>query len=323
MRGWESIEFKEMYQSACEYLGNEQVIRLVVSPDQDYIKQVSIMLRKKRITHYVYDPRTGSQDCLKGFWQSIRIAFLMQTFQITPIAILTDLSIRLWRSQAGIVTAKDGLAVCFMSARQMSPIFPHSRLLGPSLIPFSVKTRELLDELIQARTSVIQTKAIFTGSLYEPRTSILTEVQERVWALGGDFEILGRILGTSRVSDEAYWSRLVNAGVVFTTSVQMKQPGTDWDNIPNLIYRYLEVLASGSLLIAQEVPSVRRYFLPDQHFVAYENPQDAAEKIVFYLKNRVARDRIAQLGKAKADALINAGIFWLLIDSRLGKNSLY
>ena len=52
----------------------------------------------------------------------------------------------------------------------------------------------------------------------------------------------------------------------------------DWSWIQNLVYRYLEVLASGSLLIAPNVPGVDRYFKPGIHFVSYENNDDAIDE---------------------------------------------
>ena len=57
----ESIEFKELCQSACEYLPPENVHRLIVRPGKDYLRQIADIVRAKPITHYLYDPRTGSR----------------------------------------------------------------------------------------------------------------------------------------------------------------------------------------------------------------------------------------------------------------------
>ena len=322
-RGWESIEFKELYQSACEYVGPDRVLRFVVKRDVDYLEQLASLLRTHRVSHYLYDPRTGSQHWWHGLWQSLRVATLLQCRNVTPIVLLTDLSIRIWRAQASVVTARKGLVVSFMSPRVVHPIFPHSRLIGPCLMPFSMQTRDSLDSLISSRQGNTIPQAIFTGSLYEPRTSILKDIESGVKARGGNFECLGRIVGTTRVADEKYWRRLVNADIVFTTSVQMIHSGTDWAHIPHLIYRYLEVIASGSLLVAQEVPAVRRFFTPGVHYVAYTNSQDAIDKIIFYLKNNREREAIAMQGKKRADSLLNSRFFWLSIDASLGRRSIF
>lgn len=321
-RGWESIEFKEQYQSACEYVGTEWVIRLVVKPELDYVKQVAALLRANSITHYLYDPRTGSQQWGQALWQSFCVATLLLRYRVIPIVLLTDLAVRRWRAQAALVSVWQGLVITFMSARVVSPIFPHKRLLGPSLMPFSRQTGDMLTEFIRSRRPNRVPRAIFTGSLYEPRTSILGAIEEGVKAQGGSFECLGRIIGTARVTDQEYWLRLVNADIVFTTSVQMHQDGTDWTHIPHFLYRYLEVLASGSLLIAEDVPAVRRFFTPGIHFVSYENVEDGIDKIMKYLSDAELRNKISQEGKKQAQALLNARAFWMMIDGALGTESI-
>lgn len=322
VKGWESIEFKELYRSACEYLGTENVHQLIIQPGEDYVRQVAHALGTNRITHYLYDPRTGSQRPWLGLWQSLRIAVLLQNHNVVPIVLLTDLAVRNWRSQSAVVSARRGVVVCFMAVRRVGAIFPHNRLIGPSLMPFSVQTKQLLDTLIDKRPENAPPKTIFTGSLYEPRTTILERVRSGLAARGFVFEMKGRVMGSARVPDAAYWSRLCHSDIVFTTADQMIQNATDWTHIPHLVYRYLEVLVSGSLLVAPDVPSVRRYFTPGEHFAAYDSPEDAIEMIAHYAENKGDRLRIAQNGKSRADALISARCFWLSIDTSLASDSL-
>ena len=63
-----------------------------------------------------------------------------------------------------------------------------------------------------------------------------------------------RMLGTNKKSDEDYWKMLINSKLVITTSNQIDDFTTDWAHINHLIYRYLEVPACGSTLVAQKVP---------------------------------------------------------------------
>jgi hypothetical protein len=110
IKGWESIEFKELQQSAIEYLSEGQVVRLEINKDNSYIKQVLSSIKRNRPTHFLYDPRTGSQNCYFGFIQAFVLAHIFLIYKIIPISLLTDLSIRKWRLFSATVTAGDGNA---------------------------------------------------------------------------------------------------------------------------------------------------------------------------------------------------------------------
>ncbi len=324
VKGWESIEFKELYQSAGEYLPPENVHRLIVQTKNSYLKQIADILRLKPITHYLYDPRTDNSDVAlwRPLWQSFRVAMLLHKHGVVPIVLLTDLAVRSWRTQAAVISAQKGVVICFMSPRRVGQIFPHRRLLGPSLMPFSVKTMQMLNGLIEQRQKNVPPTAIFAGSLYEPRTTKLEQIRSGLASRGFVFDIKGRSMGSARVTDEEYWSRLCYSDIVVTTADQAIQNVNDWNHIPHLIYRYLEVLASGALLVAQDVPSVRRYFTPGIHFVSFDSPDDAIDVISYFLDNKTERLLIARQGKERAEKLISSRSFWLLTDSAIGVDSM-
>lgn len=332
VKGWESIEFKELYQSACEYLQPENVHQLIVHPEKNYIEQVSSALSTKRITHYLYDPRTGGSGFWLRLWQSLRLAILLQKHDVVPIVLMSDLSVRIQRSQGAIVSARRGLVVCFMSPRRTTSFFPHRRLIGPSLMPFSVKTKQMLDNLIEKRPRNSPAKTIFIGSLYEPRTTTLEKIRSGLAVRGFAFEIKGRIVGAARVTDHEYWATLCYSDIIVTTADQgihyttasgrMVQRGADRIDIPQLVYRYLEAIASGVLLAAPDVPSVRRYFTPGEHFISFDSPESAIEVISNFLENDMERLKIARQGKERADALISSRCFWMSVDNSLGSDSL-
>jgi hypothetical protein len=323
IKGWESIEFKELQQSAIEYLSEGQVVRLEINKDNSYIKQVLASIKKNRPSHFMYDPRTGSQNSNVGFIQAFVLAHIFLIYKVIPISLLTDLSIRKWRLFSATATAWDGITITFMHPKVMHPIFPHSRLIGPCLMPFSKKLLEKIELLRNESTDIKKnSSAIFTGSLYEPRHTTLKNIQKNVAILGGEFEILGRPIGSTRVDDRTYWKRLINNGIIVTTATQISQPGTDMTWVPHLLYRYLEVLSCGSLLIAHNVPGINRYFVPGIHFIDFESEMDAAEKILLLQKNSELRKKIANQGHLKAKNLINSNIFWASIDSALGNKSL-
>lgn len=316
-KGWESIEFKEIYQSAVEFIGNDKVLKLTIKRDADYISQVKDFIGCNKITHYLYDPRTGSQDFFTGLKQSFYMAFLLHSYRIIPIVLLTDLSVRTWRSQSAVVSAKSGIVITFMSPQKIQPIFPHRRLVGPSLMPFSNNTLNKLKLLKEANSHQQYFVVRFTGSLYEPRTTFLNHVNKILKNSNQELEILGRTLGSTRVTDDEYWNRLSSALIIITTADQMQQEGTDWTWIPHLVYRYLEVLAAGSLLMAPVVPCLARYFIPDIHFVSFTTAENAAEKASYYLNHPDEARKIAAAGHDKATHLIRSHLFWIQIETGL------
>jgi hypothetical protein len=322
LKGWESLEFKELYASACEYLGSDRVYKVQIRKDENYLRQIRMALGEARPSHYLYDPRTGSQNWYVGLWQAFNIAFLLHLQGTIPIVLLTDLHVRTWRAQSAIVTAKRGTVIAFVSVREISPIFPHRRLVAPSLMPLSETTMAFLDALFEKRPQNPPRKALFTGSLYEPRNSILRTIAENLKSRGFVLEIKGREDGGPRIPDLDYWSMLSHELIIVTTADQIDSILIDWQWIKHLLYRYIEVMASGALLVAPDVPGVRRYFVPGEHFVSFTTPAHASEVIEYYLNNEAERAAIAQKGRARAKALVAARSFWVGVDIGLGKDSL-
>jgi glycosyltransferase involved in cell wall biosynthesis len=322
IRGWDSIEFKELYASSCEYLDEESVRKIVIDKDSSYLAQVRLAINTIKPTHYLYDPRTGSQNWIKGLWEAIYISLFLHARGIIPVVLLTDLALRKWRTQSAIVTARRGVVISFIAARQIAAIFPHHRIVAPSLMPFSEATLNFLADLASKRIEQSTTKAIFVGSLYEPRTSMLASIAKGLREQGHVLEIHGRGPSSPRISDQEYWASIVNASVIVTTANQVEMDGADWTWIDHMVYRYLEVIACGTLLVAPDVPGVRRYFTPSVHFASFGNVDEAIEVIAKYLTNSAERKALAKKGSDRARALVCARTFWTGIDAALGADSL-
>jgi len=326
-RGWSSIELKELYQSAREYLGDESVQRLVVDRNVGYRHQVKhVLATNLDVTHYLYDPRTGRAEDKQNLWNaltdSVSMALLLRRYGVTPVVLLTDIGYRYWRYQAAAVSAQTGVVVSFMSTKFSRAMFPHSRLIGPSIFPMSQATLRYLMELrdtLEAERR-IEKRVRFTGSLYEPRASFM-KAFERL--LGPAADIRGRELGTARKTDAEYWQLIASAAIVITTADQFDQPGADLKHVQHMVYRYLEVMACGSLLLAPAVPGVMNYFTPGIHFVPFESVEDAHDKAVYYLEANEEGDRIRLEGQRRAKALIESRVFWLQINSALGPNGFF
>lgn len=327
VKGWESIEFKELLRSASEYLGERnKVIQHKLKDNKHYISDIKKLISEHAITHFFYDPRTGDQTVIGGFFESVYLSILLTRNNITPIVFFTDMSYRRWRMKGALVSAISGIAICFVTPRLAWPILPHNRIYGPSLMPFSVETLNWVqhnnhnnfdDSLVTDKTA-----AYFIGSLYEPRTTILNYIKKGLNERGFDLMIMGRQLGAARKPDSVYWKTMIDAPIIFTTSDQLLSPDFDWTWIPNLVYRYLEAISCGALLIAPIVPCIERYFEPGVHFIPFYSEEDAIDKIEYYLVHSEERKKIATEGTRKARALIESKIFWLHIDACLSIKAL-
>jgi hypothetical protein len=323
--GWKIIEYQELYLSAQEYLNPQSPIKLVIDRDRPYLSQVATALKVHKPTHYAYSPRTGLQTPWGALIQAFGILFLMTIHRVTPIVFLTDLPVRLWRAQSAVVTSLSGIVVALMPPALTQQIFPHSRMIGPYLMPFSRKTLSILDQIQEknAKARVQRaTSPVFIGSLYEPRTTKLELIRKRLSDRGIQFAIRGRIIGEPRKSDEEYWGQLINAAIVVTTADQIELPTSDWKWIPHFIYRYTEALACGSLLIAPKLQSIERYFVSDEHYIGFVDIDDAVIKIDHYYHQHQQRERVAAAGRARVRALVESNSFWAGIDIALRSRSI-
>jgi hypothetical protein len=325
--GWTSIEFKELHQSAREYLGEDSVLRLVVDRNMVYQRQVNRLLSMNTdVTHYLYDPRTARAQDQQNLWNVLKDSVLMSLilfrYGVTPVVLITDIGYRYWRYQAAAVSAQTGVVVSFMSSKFSRAMFPHSRLIGPSIFPMSQETLYYLMDLRKTLEAEgkIEKKVRFTGSLYEPRASFMRELER---LMGAKADIRGRELGSVRKTDTEYWQLIASAAIVITTADQIDQPGRDLTHVQQMVYRYVEVLACGSLLLAPAVPGVMNYFTPGIHFVPFESVQDAHDKAVYYLEANEQANRIRLEGQRRAKALIESRVFWLQINAALGPKGFF
>jgi hypothetical protein len=305
-------------------MGVDNSIKLIIEPSKSYLKQVKNLVKSNQISHYFFDPRTGSQSFLTSIFQSLYLSVYFSLNQITPIVLLTDFSVRRWRIQSSIITAKKGLVITYLDVKIVKELFPHNRIIGPFLMPFSKKTLKEISFMEKGECDY--NSALFIGSLYEPRRSTLLKIAVGLENSGYSLKIKGRELGGKRVSDHEYWSNLINGNIIVTTAMPINKEESpdlqDWNWVPQLVYRYVEAIACRSLLIAPNVPGVEKYFNAGEHFVAYDGIDDAIEKIKFYINHKDEHNKIVYNGYNKIQSLINSNFFWLTIDLSLGPNGL-
>lgn len=324
IKGWELLEYQELYTSACEYLGHDAVEKVAIDSTMSYCGQVREAIERIKPTHYFYDPRTSSEHYLRGTLESFSIFILLFLRGITPIVSLTDLSYRRLRTKASIVSTSSGIVNNFIAPRTIYPIFPHRRLIGPSLMPFSIETLHKITAQPEFMNPDLPASTVFVGALYEPRRTQLYQMKEVLEKRGINFNIKGREIGERRSSNLEYLTNIMKSAIVFTTSGQGIHVNNelDWSWCAHVVYRYLEATACGTLLIAPEVPGIRRFFTPNLHFVAFHSQEEAIERIEYYTRNDEERKRIALAGHKRAQELIESQTFWRSIDVALGRESL-
>jgi hypothetical protein len=324
--GWGSIEFKELYRSAVEYFGEDGVIKISVDRSISYSSQLRKAVSERQFTHYFCDPRTFDDRPLVSILQAIYVALSFTRLGIVPIVYLTDFSLRRHRAIAATVSAVSGVVVAFASPKFIRPIFPHVRIIGPSLMPLSSNLVSYLYALRSRLFADNQTvnRVVFVGSIYEPRKTFLEGFCNSLEIDGFSVLVVGRKSGGPRVSDDDYWSLLCGSQIVISTSEQSNEILYDMDSqgIPQLVYRYLEAMAAGSLLLANPVHGITRYFRPGIDFVCYRTLEEATSAAKFYLSNPLEAERIRSNGHRRANELISSNMFWALIDSSLGADSI-
>ncbi len=314
---WEHIFFQEAFQSAVEFLGPDHVVKLAVSRKRSYLRQVKKFVMDEGVTHYFYDPRTGSQSFFFAVMQALFLAVFFSRKNIVPIAYCTDISLRRWRFQAAIVTAVTGLCVCLTRDDIARRMFPHERLIGPALMPLSKKTFKELEELRKARKPHDSPKVSFFGSLYEPRVSQLDEIRRGVEAEGLTFEIKGRDPGGQRISDADYWREIVSSDILVSTSSQVQMKGMDLGHVNHLIYRFTEALACGVCLVIEDAPGVERHFLDFEDLILWRNTDEAIAQIVRLVQNPSDVSEKGLQGFRRMQECIRQSVFWSEIQTKV------
>lgn len=322
VKGWESIEFKELYASAVEWLGADQVTAL------EYHPQMRVLDELRECSHYFYDPRTGydyaeepSKRRRATFIRAIKIGIICAWRGITPIAYVTDLHQSDWRNFSFLVTATSGFVFCFLSINSIDRRYlQHSRITGPMPLALSYElSKKFPVRLNTARQSLIS----FSGSLYEPRKTFIYELRDKCQTEGYDFVINSRGPGGPRSSDDQYWKELSESMFVVSTTTPSAEGGVNcFGNLRQMVYRFSEALLTGACLISDVPDGVERYFKPGQDFVVADTADDVIEILHDFYRRPEFYHNIARRGQSKAQAMARSSFFWNSVNTALGTESI-
>ena len=320
--GWTSVFYTELYRSACDFIQPERVIRSKIDRSRSYLSQSLRNLVNNKPTHFCYDPRTGSQKLLPALFQTAILTIVLAFLRVTPVVILTDASVRQWRYQVFLLTAKSGVIITFLDPNKMGSLIPHKRILGPMFMPISIATLLEIDEKINSvrNSRGVQPSVFFLGSLYSKRVIFFEKLQSLLQANKSNV-IIKTESKSNEIDPGLYWDKLVSVESVVTTTFQQEDPNYIQDllEIDQLVFRISETLAAECVLFSSVAPSMEKFFIPGKDFIAYSDTEDAAEKIAFYAQNPSLAREIAKHGHETYRKLIEGRSFWKHVDIFLEK----
>lgn len=313
VRGWELIEYQEIFASASEYLGENNVTRVTFTGERPMLAELRKSVEHVRPTHYYYDPRSGSQKPLQALWEALVIGVMLERHGVTPICALTDFPVRRWRVQVAIVSARTGVVTSLMSPSVIGELFPHNRIVGPVPFPLSLATLTRLQDRKKTKRQPrhpLSDKVVSVGMLYEPRKTTIEAIHKGLAERGIPMEIIGRMPDGPRLSDDEYWDIITNARLVISTSSQIAGSHTDFDGHNHFIYKFIEVTAAGTPLAIEPVAASDHLLSPDVHYLSYQSVEEAVVKISSAWPSATFLAELAESGSNKADAIIKSGVYW-------------
>lgn len=318
--GWESVFYSELLMSLQEYIDHESIAISVIDRNKNYLRQVRNRLKMEKLTHYCFDPRTGSQNTFQALLQSITLSFHLGYYRITPIVLLTDASLRNWRIQSLILTGSSGVIVTFLDPKSMGYLFTHRRVIGPVFMPISEKRLNFLGERNQdlSTRKAIRDEILFLGSLYPTRITFFENLNLELLRLKSTAKIVVESKSVD-IDSEEYWNRISNFESLITTGFQFSNARykMDYLDLNQMVFRISEALAAGKLLFCTNVTGMDNYFIDGTHFVGFDTLEVAASKIDFYSKNPQLGREIAETGRKRFEELMLNKTFWTSIDKML------
>lgn len=309
-RGWDLIEYQEVWRSAIEFFGADAVIKHEVVDRRRYVRECHAVVRATRPQLYWVDPRSGAQEPVRALFQTVAVALILAWYGVTPIAWLADGPNRVWRLQAEILTTRAGTCLVFMHPRLGGIRFAHRRIHGPCIFPLSLATLRRLQAKRPGERVGTDPVVAFVGSLYEPRRSRLFELRDSLARRGIDLRLIAPEVTGQRLTNEEYWDVLLETDILVTTADHVESNGHDSVRQPHFVFRYSEALAAGSALVAPCVRGTEHLVRADRDYLAFESLADAADRIAELCSNATRRAEVARSGQQSVSRLVEDGWFW-------------
>lgn len=318
-QGWKNPEYIELLQSAREFLGEKSVLA-VTAPRRFRLLHCILIALLKRPTHFLYDPRWGAQTRFLATVEGLGISVALRAINCVPISLLNNLPESVWRKKISRVSGKRGICLMLVAPSVGKVFAPEiENQVGPMPMALSQQTFAKMREgwlptgRIDTSSGIIIS---FVGSLYEPRTSMLEFAERELASQGIELRIYGRTLDQPKIPVVEYFRLLAESAVVYTTADQAHTE--DKTSFPiHLVYRYIEVLATGALLVAPAVPGAENYFVPGVHFVECPTTEALAKEVPVFLRNANEVRRVRESGRERVSELVREHFFWRRVDAEL------
>ena len=313
-RGWDSVYFEELYGSAVDYFGRNNVVRIEVIADQSRIRQLDEYLGKHKITHLVYDPRTNYSKPAKVIIEALLVNLICYKRGVIVLAGLTDASLTTWRLQSIIATENIGKIFSLMDVSKLGWLVLGIRITGPHIMPISKATLRKMKKSVEDKCLSAEDFSVlkFRGTLYPTRVRFFETLNQNLE--NSDSKIRVQIEGKSEseISSDNYWQTLAANKICITTTFQYVFGGyhTNRTEINQMIFRISEALAAGNLLFVEHYPGISKYFIPGVDFVEFSDPADLAAKLIYFSTNTREAQRIRESGQMSMSQKIENSFFW-------------
>lgn len=308
--GWGQVFFEELEGSSRDFFGEASVERAIIDRDAPYWPQFAAWSDGSAPTHVVIDVRTPPQSWKASLVDAWRVSWRLHRRGIYPIVVLTDPFYRRQRWHAAVLTAWAGMVITFADDEILRPLFPHSRVRGPLIMPISKKQLGHMEQLFgpgSARRGKECTIS-FVGNIYPPRSTFLTELASELEKRNLYLSING---DKNNRSNEDYWRALGEADIIVTTTMQGPDRSfIDWNWIRQAVHRYSETFAASTAIVASPVDGSFPPFIPDRDYLEYGSIREAAEAIEKLANDPDLRNHIAENGHRTYAKVVETGSFW-------------
>jgi len=296
-KGWDLIEYNELYNYACENFDNQRVFKLLYSSYlYRFVQLFSLRLRHRNFI-YIYSLRTD--PVVTGIWPFLRLFILLsfcRLFHLNLRLVLSDSNTHLLRSLALLVQFFRYPLISVLP----SEIYRNSNSLlrprGPYIFPISSQTISSIhnSSYFLADPSFC---VLFSGSPHPMRRNLfeLLEKELIVNHVTYSYSYRSTSVNFLRNSNLNYWNELLSSRFIVTTS---HMAGTD--NAPvsrriathtHLLYRFAEAFVAKRPLIVQP-PSHINFLNPYEHFIPFISITQIVEDILYYNSNPHCYDQL-------------------------------
>jgi hypothetical protein len=313
-RGWDSVYFEELYSSAVDYLGRDNVVRIEIIASKSRIRQLDDYLGKNKISHLVYDPRTNYSKPAKVIIEALLVNLVCYRRGVIVLAGLTDASLTSWRLQSIIATENIGKIFCLMDVSKLGWLVLGIRITGPHIMPISKATLNQMKKSAEDKSLSEEDffDLKFRGTLYPTRVDFFDTLNQNLEFADSKIRIKIGGKSESKISSNEYWQTLAANKICITTTFQyvFGDYHTNRTEINQMIFRISEALAAGNLLFVEHYPGISKYFTPGVDFVEFYDPTDLAAKLIYFSTNIKEAQRIRESGRMSMSKKIESSIFW-------------